>query len=172
MTNADEAIQKDGTLERFPISVTNVYLVHCHFIDRDSPESDPSPVVMDEVPFSIKFAFVRPSLRKLVMAMICQIETEKPYALEVMYAGAFLMEESFPIDSIETTWKSFAAEVAPVILYPYVREFVSDLTTRGRAASLTLPVLYVGLGLDPDTLILPQPEEYPVKQKQRRKKSH
>lgn len=80
------------------------------------------------------------------------------------------MEEDFPEDSIEENWKRFAAHLAPVILYPYVREFISDITNRGRGASLTLPVLYVGRGLDPDTLELPQPEEHAVGQKQRRKR--
>jgi preprotein translocase subunit SecB len=169
MTNADNEIQEGFTiLERFPISVGNIYLVHCHFVDRDRPDSEPSPVILDEVPLSMRFAFVRPNPRKLVMAMICEIETEKPYSLEVMYAGEFTMDDDFPEDAIEDTWKTFSAEVAPIILYPYVREFVSELTNRGRAASLTLPVLFHGFRIDPESIELPPARPYPSKQKRKK----
>jgi preprotein translocase subunit SecB len=147
-----------GILHQFQVSVKRVYLVHARFLDTVGPEAVDATGVTD-AGFSLSMLFGRPSSwRRLTIAIGVVFDIEHPFRLEVMYAGEFEMSDEVLVDDRESHWRKVAAQLAPVILYPYIREVVHNLTGRSQSGELVLPVLSF-LGMAEEELEIPSPPE-------------
>lgn len=141
------------SLPAFKANVHNVYLLHARFLEGVQP-SEPIPPLPQELEIGLNLAFARRSVRELTIALGVTVPMTRPYSVEVMYAGDFALSDSVPDEEVEAHWRQTAATLAPIVLYPYIRELVADLTRRSQAEDLTLPVLAFG-GIDVDGLQVP-----------------
>lgn len=142
-------------LANFRASAQHIFLVHARFLDRGGPSRD---VVArpQEVEMALSLAFHRHSSRRMVIALGVTVPLDYPYSIEVMYAGDFALADDVDAGDVEDEWRRTAAELAPIVLYPYVRELVSDLTRRSQAEQLTLPVLAFS-AIDASSIEFPPP---------------
>lgn len=146
------------SLDNFRVDLVDVHLVHARYLDTESPSVQPRAIT-DEVPVGLQMAFDRPAVDRMTIALTVRVEIERPYRIEVTYAGQFIMDDTVSEDEREEVWRRAAAQVAPIVLYPYIRELVSSLTNRGRAEPFVLPVLsFVGLRNE-DLQVPPPPHE-------------
>lgn len=141
-------------LGNFRVQVDEVFLVHARFLDTESTGEARTPVPVN-TPVSLTLAFHRHALNRLTIALAVEAEFSKPYRIEVIYAGTFRLTDEVPPDEIEESWKRCAAQVAPIVLYPFVREIMANLSSRGRSEPLVLPILAFQ-GLDPETIKIPK----------------
>lgn len=51
--------------------------------------------------------------------------------------------------------RGVAARIGPVVVYPYIREFLSTLSQRSGMQPIVLPVMNIGLMFDPESVELP-----------------
>jgi preprotein translocase subunit SecB len=142
-----------GGLPEFRVTVENVYLVHARFLDTVGPDpAEASP--LGETPFSLSFAFGRTRADRLTIAIGVTLQVERPYHVEVMYGADFVLNPDVPESEREATWRKAAATLAPVVLYPFIREMIHNLTSRSQAEELVLPVLWFG-SVSPEEIELP-----------------
>ena len=59
----------------------------------------------------------------------------------------------------ETAFRQFAARVAPLAIYPFVREALASAAIRANLPSVVLPITNVGGIFTPDEIELPDPPE-------------
>lgn len=142
-------------LASFRASTEDIFLVHARFLDRAGPSREVAPLPA-EVGMALNLAFHRHSLRRMVIALGVTIPLDHPYSIEVMYAGDFVMADDVGASDVEDEWRRTAAQLAPIVLYPYLRELISDLTRRSQAEPLTLPVLAFS-GIDVEAIEFPAP---------------
>lgn len=110
--------------------------------------------------FGFSLALDRPSPRRLVVALTFSVDEELPYDLGVTYAAHFEMDESVPEESREEEWKDVAYRTAPALIYPYIRELVSNLTSRWYDPALVLPHV-VDLDFSSEGIEIPPPRSEP-----------
>lgn len=67
------------------------------------------------------------------------LEKNQPYAAEVAYAGEFWVDGAFA----DLSDGDLAEGTCAAVLFPYVRETLGSLTSRGTSGPLTLPVLNI-----------------------------
>ena len=132
-------------LDNFQVDLVDVHLVHARYLDTEEPRHEPR-TLSEEVPIGLQMAFDRPASDELTIALTVRIEVERPYRIEVTYAGHFVMSAEVEEANRDVTWRRTATELAPIVLYPYIRELVTSLTRRGRAEPFVLPILsFAGL---------------------------
>lgn len=102
--------------------------------------------------FDFSLALDRPSPRRLVVALGFALDDGFPYDVSVTYAAHFEMDESVS----EEEWKDIAYRVAPALIYPYIRELVSNLTSRWYEPELVLPYV-VDLDFSGEGIEIPPP---------------
>ncbi len=81
----------------------------------------------------------RPTPHRLVVALTFSMDQDLPYSVGVTYAAHFEMDESVPEESREEEWKEVAYRIGPALIYPYIRELVTNLTSRWYDPALVLP---------------------------------
>src|SRR5215213_5467355 len=110
-----------------------VYLVRCGFDDPgEGPEVLPSEFVVD-------LALFRTAVLDLGVHMTVSTVLDSPLAFSVTYGVDFRMSESVEDDERDEVWRDTAFELAPSLLYPYIREFFSDVTARSLSPGIFLP---------------------------------
>lgn len=150
-------------LAQFRVQVDDVFLVHARFLDPTVP-SEPTVPVPRENPVNLSLAFHRHAIDKLTVALSATAGFEQPYRLEVIYAGTFSLSDEVPSDEVEESWRRCAAQVAPLVLYPFIRETMANLSSRSRAEAFILPIIAFQ-GLDPDTVRIPKVPRSPRRRK-------
>ena len=105
--------------------------------------------------FSLGLQVVRTSPLHLSVALTLSSESGLPFDLAVTYAAHFRMEASVPAGEREGVWREVAFQQAPDLVFPYIRELVSNLTCRWGEAPLILPAAPELLGLTREGLELP-----------------
>jgi hypothetical protein len=145
--------QELPALPEFRVTVAQIYLVHARFLDTLGAEPGEIPSI-DEAPLAVSLAFGRTRPDRLTIAIGVTLEIESPYRVEVMYAGEFVMHPDVPEEQREDKWKRAASSLAPVVLYPYIRETIQNLTARSQSEVLVLPVLSFA-GLQAEEIELP-----------------
>lgn len=127
-------------LDAFRVRLQDAYLVHARFLDKVRPYKA-VPVLPDELAVDMSVSFARGSLRELTVALGVTVPLNTPYVVEAMYAAAFVLSDDIAEADVEEHWKQTATRLAPLVLYPFLREVVSDLTRRSKAEPITLPIL-------------------------------
>ena len=122
-----------------PVAFT---LQHVHFSDKYLTDEE-----VEKLPEAAEYSFdlevARADSLGLGVALTFSVGEDLPYDLVVAYAGHFQMNESVPEDRREEEWREFALKTAPTLIYPYVREIVSNLTSRWYDAAVELPYVPV-----------------------------
>src|SRR5215213_8187837 len=143
--------------EGYPVRPAGVYLRHAHFYDPDDTSED----FPDEQSFKVGLDLVRPTPLTLTVLLTVSTGEDAPIACECTYAVDYVMHGSVPAEEREELWRRVAFSLAPRLLYPYVREFFTNMTARWRGKSFILPFTTVPLPPMEDVAIPPaQSEEY------------
>lgn len=107
-------------------------------------------------PVNIDFEFSANRVGSNHLAVVLEVKVYAPGTLEVnVQAGTVLTVEhpEEPAEVVDEEYAKIAAQIGPVILYPYVRELIADLSRRTGKGTLTLPIYQVG------TIFEVRPEE-------------
>ncbi len=132
-----EAVQRVANSQA---QVEDTFLVHARFLDSTRPVGDPAPVPpKPRVTYTILLD--RQGLRRMGIALSVNVGFQKPYRIEAIYAGTFRLSDAVADADVDEHWRQCAARLAPVILHPFLREVVFNLTSRSRSDGYLLPVI-------------------------------
>jgi hypothetical protein len=67
--------------------------------------------------------------------------------------------DSTDADDPERAFRSLAGRIAPVAMYPFIREALASAAVRAQLPELFLPIANVGALYDPDSIEIPAAEE-------------
>lgn len=141
----------------FPVVPVRIFLVDCEFTDKFvyDVESEHSQFP-DDAAFEVELSLIR--LDALALAVIMTVLTgeDAPFSARVSYAVEYEMDARIPEENREEEWRKIAYVVAPPLLYTYIREFYSNLTSRWRGGIVALPLLPLPLRFDEDERIVPE----------------
>jgi preprotein translocase subunit SecB len=143
--------------EPFHAIPVRVYLTEAHFSEPKLPDEEPG-VWSDATEFEMWIGVYRHSPRKLSVAVNLDSSAHAPAEFSVSYAADFLLAEEYPAEQIDSAWQSIAFDIAPKLVYPYIREEVSRLTAHSRVGMLVLPVLPLPVTRPLEFRIPPAPE--------------
>ena len=143
--------------EAFYATPLRIYLTEAHFSEPSLPDEEPG-AWSDATEFEMWIGLYRHSLRRLSVAVNLDSKANAPAEFSVSYAGDFVLDEQCPEEQIDNAWQSLAFDVAPKLVYPYIREEVSRLTAHSRVGMLVLPVLPLPVTRPRDFRIPPAPE--------------
>jgi hypothetical protein len=135
------------TVDRWSYSVVpaRVFLVHATFAEREGPNTEPKPFP-EEGEVLLGLSLYRRSALKLTVGIEASLGEESPFDVRVLYAVDMEMHDVVPEENRDAIWKHAALNIAPGLLYPYLRETISSLTERSRGETFVLP--FVPLPLD------------------------
>jgi len=128
-------------LTAYRVQLEEVYLLHARYLDTVSPQLTEVPELPDEFPVNLSLAFDRATWNRLSVALTVDLAISRPLRIEVSYAGVFVLQPEVRRRDADSVFRKAAAEVAPVVLYPYIRETISNLTLRGRSGGIVVPIL-------------------------------
>lgn len=131
---------------------TRVYLVDAHFNDPFVAETLPG-----QSAFLVDLELSRPSELELSVALTVATAEDSPYQLSITYAADFTMSDEVLEGSREDMWRYAAYELAPSLLYPYIREAFSSVTSRSRLGVEALPFLPIPLETPEEDQEIPPP---------------
>lgn len=158
--SAEQPDLRAGQVGNRLIDPGNVELVSLHFdrlfgakAGRDADDGDPDA----NITFELRTGRAAPDAVFVVLSVNVQAE---PVATIKMEARTKLtvttVDESKPVTTEELA--QIAARMGPVVIYPYLRELVADVTRRAGLEPLTLPIYQIGsfFEVDPKSLELPK----------------
>ena len=137
------------------ILTRRIYLAHAHFVDLQGPEftSSDEPTATE---IQVSLGLTRPSESEMVVALTADTLPGTPYDISVTYAADYEIAATVPPAERDEHWRHLALQIAPGVLYPYLREFVTNLTSRSRAFTLNLPLIPLPLGVGESDFHLPE----------------
>jgi hypothetical protein len=133
------------------VRLRSVYLLHALFEDGGAGAR------LDGYDYLVDLSVGRRSALEIVVALTVALPDEAPVRLNVSYGGDFVLPEAVPEADREEVLRETAYEVAPAVLYSYIRQIVEDLTGRGRGKRITLPFLPIPLELAREEQLVPPP---------------
>lgn len=136
------------------VSVVSVALVTC-VLERIQILSGETQD--DALDITFKLGLGRPSGNELVVQMTFRFERLHGLRLELTYGVHF--RRTAPVEDEDRYWRDVATQVAPVVLYPYVRETVTALTSRAAVPPVILPIVNFKTLIDPASLDIPRAED-------------
>jgi preprotein translocase subunit SecB len=138
-----------------PVRLQRVYLVRASFEDEGAvfrPNArdyivDLSVNRRSELELSVELA----------VALTAATAGETPLRVSACYGADFVLAEDLLPAERDEVLRQTAYELAPAVLYSYVRQVFDDLTGRGRAERITLPFMPIPLELEEDEMQIPAP---------------
>jgi hypothetical protein len=94
---------------------------------------------IEEGEIGVVLTLGRPSDRTLLVCITLQIENSRWYEGATTYGAEFRMGEDVPPEAMESTWRYVVSQLAPITLYPFLREILLNVTSRTLAPKLVLP---------------------------------
>lgn len=141
-------------LSSYPVQPQSVFLVEVTIRQLLSIAIDHSlPTELPEGEVGVTVTLARVEERVLVVAITLSLENNPWYEGHATYAGRFHMSEAVPPEEMEQAWQYVASELAPITLYPFLRELLLNLTGRTLAPSVVLP--FAPVPLSPGELNIP-----------------
>ncbi len=136
MAEAKSAKAGDGKVQSGQFAIQKVYIKDASFETPRSPEvfrQEWKPAVNMEM--SNDSRHIEKSLYEatLTITLTVKVEDKVAYLVEVRQSGIFHIE-GFPDEAMEP----MLSTVCPNILFPFAREFIADLITRGGFPQLLL----------------------------------
>lgn len=137
-----------------------IFLVESRFADRSGPAAEPDPLPEDSG-FLVSMGLHRLSRLTLTVALSVSYGGEDvPFDLYITYAGQFRMRDTVPADAVEPLWGYIARDLAVKLLYPYIRQAVSEMTEKWRGDKVFLPFLPLPLEFaDQENFAVPLPTD-------------
>ena len=126
-----------------------VYLLGAHFEDGGHGAA------VNGMDYLVDLSVSRDTPLELSVALTVATTERAPVRLRVIYGADFLLPEDASDEDREEVLRETAYSLAPAMLYPYIRQFFSDVTGRGRGDRITLPFLPIPLDLDPQEQAIP-----------------
>jgi preprotein translocase subunit SecB len=139
----------------FRARVEEIFLVHARFLDSTPPHGAAEPLP-DDAGVTISIALDRQELRRITIAISAHVEFQTPYRVEVIYAAVFRLSDDVSEDAVDDYLRQCAAVLAPVVLYPFIREIVMNLTSRSRSGGFVMPVVAFQ-NIDLESITIPPP---------------
>jgi hypothetical protein len=133
------------------VRLRRVYLRHALFEDGGDGAR------LNGYDYLVDLTLGRRSALELTVELAIATPEDAPVRLSVSYGADFVLPESVPEADRDEVLRETAYEVAPVVLYTYVRQMVEDLTGRGRGERITLPLLPVPLEVGEEEQRVPPP---------------
>jgi Preprotein translocase subunit SecB len=122
--------------ESYPaIRLVRAYMIYARFADLFAAEASSGGE------FLVDLGLTRVSELELSVALTVRTSEDSPYELTVTYAADFVMVDEVPAETREEIWRNTAYELAPSLLYPYIREAFASVTGRSRLGTEALPFL-------------------------------
>ncbi len=97
----------------------------------------------------------RPSDDELGVELILRVSHNDILQAEISYRGLFVYTGSDDHPPTDSVLRSFAARVAPSILYPFIRETLASLVVKTGLPALVLPVLNFEGVFDQEAVVIP-----------------
>ena len=109
-----------------------------------------------EVPTRFRLGTHRLAEDALGVEFSLEIEQEDVVAFRIVYRAVFVRETDRPAPEDDLPfWRSVAGRVAPIVIFPYMRETFTGLAAKAGLPQLFLPVLNIG-GIFPSESIAVQ----------------
>lgn len=143
-------------LSGFQVQIEDVYLLHARYLDTESPRLPQAPDQPEEIPVILSMAFDRPAWNRLSVALSVDLEMARPCRIEVSYAGVFALQRGVKQADADDVLRRAATHLAPLVLYPYVREMITSLSQRSRVGGIIVPILGFD-ALTEDVVDIPPP---------------
>ncbi|HEX6367847.1 MAG TPA: hypothetical protein VF006_02865 [Longimicrobium sp.] len=131
------------------VRLRGVYLLHALFEDGGAGAR------LNGLDYLVDLSVGRRSALEVAVALTVATPEEAPVRLRVSYGADFLLPEGVSEADREEVLRETAYEVAPAVLYSYIRQMVEDLTGRGRGERVTLPFLPIPLEISDDEQRVP-----------------
>jgi preprotein translocase subunit SecB len=146
----------DITVEEgdYAVVMRRLFLDHVHFLDRTQGEEPQSPTAGTAVQVSL--GLTRLSASRMIVALSAANAEDAPYQVSVTYAAEYEALKELPEEELDRVWRHLAVQIAPGVLYPYLRELITNLTSRSAAYTLNLPLIPLPLGIQEEDLQLPE----------------
>jgi hypothetical protein len=132
---------------RFDVHPERIFLVGVsirHTIDP-TDVTLPTEAQLGEGEIGVMLTLARPSDRVLIVLLTLTLENSPWYEGDATYGGEFRMAENVPPEDMDETWRYVARQLAPITLYPFLRELLLNVTSRTMAPKIVLPFAPVPL---------------------------
>jgi preprotein translocase subunit SecB len=133
------------------VRLRRVYLRHALFEDGGDGAR------LNGYDYLVDLTVGRRSALELTVELTVASPEEAPVRLSVCYGADFVLPETTSEADRDEVLRETAYELAPVVLYTYIRQMVEDLSGRGRGERITLPFLPVPLAVGEEEQRVPQP---------------
>lgn len=125
----------------YVVRPVRIFLVNTRFSERSGPMEEPGRI-SEQQGIYVDWGVFRVSLSRLILSLTVRVSEDAPFNLLITYAAEFEMDqEDVPEEEHEDIWKVVVGQTGPGLLYPYVREAVTDLTNRWRGEPFSLPLI-------------------------------
>lgn len=163
MTEATEQTHREeeanppasGRVSRPPVLLLEAELNHLRFRKKEAGEPDEG----EPVPVRYGLGVMRFSEREFAVDFSIEFEDWRWAEVYVSYRALFKVLEDVAEERLTDTMRRAAAALGPIVLYPYIRQEVDGMLSRGSISMDPLPVLNVGSMFDYEKVELQQPQE-------------
>lgn len=133
------------------VQLVRVYLLNARFEDGGIGAR------VDGLDYLVDLSVGRDTPLELSVALTVATAEKAPIRLSVTYGADFLLPEHASEKDREEVMRQTAYELAPAMLYSYIRQFFADVTGRARGERITLPFLPIPLELAAQEQAVPPP---------------
>lgn len=133
------------------VHLRRVYLLHASYDDVGA-EGGPR-----ERDFVVDLSVGRRSALEITVALTVATRPEAPLRVSATYAADFALPDDVAEAERDEVLRQTAYELAPAVLYSYIRQFFEDVTGRGRAHRITLPFIPIPLEMAGEERPIPPP---------------
>lgn len=152
-----KAQQPHKLLDKVEVRVSLPELWRLEFVRRDARGSSTEA----NLPFSFELGLNRFSHEQLGVELTVSTDESQPIYLVITYRAVFsaIVRDENGLD-MEKEWRHIAAQLAPVVLFPFIRETVATTTMKSGLPPLLPPIINFRNVFDPDEVVVPhEPEE-------------
>jgi hypothetical protein len=113
-----------------------------------------------EAPVQFSLVAHRPSKSHIIVEFGLKIHDAEMMKMNVVYRARFRRSDlPETLAERDEYWRIVCAKLAPIVMYPYIRETVHSLTSKSGLPNAILPVLNVGAIVEPASINLPKEPE-------------
>ena len=120
------------------------------------------PAADTEIPTLFQLGTTRLQAEALGVEFSLEVNLPDTFFARVVYRAVFVREgPPVSAEEEEAMWRAVAGRVAPMAIYPYIRETLSGLTARAGLPAVVLPILNIGGMFPPESIRIAAPEAAP-----------
>lgn len=135
------------------VQVTGIVLRTLRFERLDHDGVEDTDATLDT---SFGIGVGRPGADLLNVELTVSFEKPGAARVEMAYVAQFKRTRDLPRGkSDEEFWQTVASQVGPVVLYPFIRETATSLTTKAGLGPLLLPIVNFKALFEPKEIAIP-----------------